>query len=47
VWTLSSARTMLENPKYTGHMVNRTTTRTGVTVRRNKTHRPNPIDQWV
>jgi hypothetical protein len=47
-WTWSAVRQMLQNPKYTGHQVwNRTTTRTGPTVRRKKSHRPNPIDQWV
>ncbi|MDG4834789.1 recombinase family protein [Solwaraspora sp. WMMD1047] len=47
-WTWESVRNLLHNPKYTGHMVwNRTTTRTGVTLRRKRTHRPNPIDQWV
>ncbi|GLI03660.1 recombinase family protein [Phytohabitans aurantiacus] len=47
-WTGSTIRGMLANPKYTGYMVwNRTTTRTGVTVRRKKSHRTNPVDQWV
>jgi site-specific DNA recombinase len=44
-WTRESVRDILTNPKYTGHMVwNRTTKRSGVTVRRKKVHRPNPID---
>ncbi|MPZ27141.1 MAG: recombinase family protein [Micromonosporaceae bacterium] len=47
-WTWSNIRQLLANPKYTGYMVwNRTTTRTGPTVRRKKSHRPNPTDQWV
>ncbi|MDQ7911159.1 recombinase family protein [Phytohabitans sp. ZYX-F-186] len=47
-WTITNVRVMLQNPKYTGHMVwNRTTSRVGVTVRRKKTHRPNPVEQWV
>jgi hypothetical protein len=47
-WTLNTVRQMLRNPKYTGHMVwNRSTTRTGVTVTRVRTTRPNPVDQWV
>ncbi len=48
VWTWSSVRTILLNPKYTGYMVwNRTTTRTGMTVQRKKKHRANPVEQWV
>ncbi|BCB88860.1 iron chelate uptake ABC transporter family permease subunit [Phytohabitans suffuscus] len=47
-WTITNVRVLLQNPKYTGHMVwNRTTSRVGVTVRRKKTHRPNPVEQWV
>ncbi|MFI7081221.1 recombinase family protein [Micromonospora sp. NPDC049903] len=48
LWVWESVRNVINNPKYTGHMVwNRTTTRTGVTVRRKRSHRRNPIDQWV
>ncbi len=48
VWTFNTVRIILANPKYTGHMVwNRSTTRTGATLHRKKTHRPNPVDQWV
>jgi site-specific DNA recombinase len=47
-WRLATVRKILHNPKYTGHMVwNRTSTRTGLTIRAKKRSRALPADQWV
>jgi site-specific DNA recombinase len=47
-WHRSTVRAILHNPKYTGYMVwNRTTTRTGLTLRAKQHTRSLPADQWV